>query len=252
MLIVCPSCASSYSLTPEQLGAGRSLRCAKCRHTWHATPADSLDEPVDAVMTKAADTDRARDAAVEADAAHAEMVEPLIPAEQQATKSLKPSGKPKHRAAKKPRKPFKVSAGLAAAAMLVVVLAAGLGLRAKIVKILPQTAGLYAAVGLPVNLRGLEFSALRSELLVDKDKAVLLVEGEITGVAAQTTEIPKVTVSLRGPEGREIYAWTSEVGRAALAKGESTTFRARLASPPGEGRDVVVRFAETAPQAPTH
>lgn len=252
MLIVCPSCASSYSLTPEQLGAGRSLRCAKCRHTWHATPADALDEPLDAVAIGAAESDRAHDAAAEAEISHAEMIEPLVPAEQQPTKSLKPAAKPKHRAAKKPRTPIKVSAGLAAAAVLVVVLGAGLGLRAKIVRILPQTAGLYAAIGMPVNLRGLEFSALRSELLVDKDKAVLLVEGEITGVAAQTTEIPKVTVSLRGPEGREIYAWTSDVGRAALAKGESTTFRARLASPPGEGRDVVVRFAETVPQAPTH
>src|SRR5690348_8286952 len=108
MLIVCPSCASSYSLTSEQLGAGRSLRCAKCRHTWHATPADALDEPVDAVTIGAAESDRARDAAAKAEISHAaEMIEPLVPAEQQPTKSSKAAVKPKHRAAKKPRKPIK-------------------------------------------------------------------------------------------------------------------------------------------------
>jgi predicted Zn finger-like uncharacterized protein len=251
MLIVCPSCATSYSLTPDQLGAGRSLRCAKCRETWHATPADAVDEPVGETSMGAVVFDRPIDEAPKAAAAQPELIEHVAPAEQAPTGTAKPNGKAKRRA-KKPGRTIKVSAGLAAAAMLVVVLGAGFALRAKIVKILPQTAGLYAAVGLPVNLRGLEFSSLRSELLVDKDNAVLLVEGEITGVAAQTTQVPKVTVSLRGPEGREIYAWTSDVGRTALAKGESTTFRARLASPPGEGRDVVVRFAETAAQAPTH
>jgi predicted Zn finger-like uncharacterized protein len=39
MLIVCPSCASEYTIDPTKLGAdGRTVRCALCRHTWAATP----------------------------------------------------------------------------------------------------------------------------------------------------------------------------------------------------------------------
>src|SRR3954454_18926604 len=35
MLIVCPSCASEYTIDPAKLGAdGRTLRCAICRDTW--------------------------------------------------------------------------------------------------------------------------------------------------------------------------------------------------------------------------
>ena len=33
-----PVLRKPYSLTAEQLGRGRTLRCAQCRHTWFATP----------------------------------------------------------------------------------------------------------------------------------------------------------------------------------------------------------------------
>jgi predicted Zn finger-like uncharacterized protein len=39
MLIVCPSCASEYTIDPATLGAdGRTVRCAICRDTWSAAP----------------------------------------------------------------------------------------------------------------------------------------------------------------------------------------------------------------------
>jgi predicted Zn finger-like uncharacterized protein len=40
MLIVCPSCATSYQVDPASLGgSGRSVRCARCRTVWFAVPA---------------------------------------------------------------------------------------------------------------------------------------------------------------------------------------------------------------------
>jgi predicted Zn finger-like uncharacterized protein len=39
MLIVCPSCASEYTIDPAKLGPqGRTVRCAICRDTWFAAP----------------------------------------------------------------------------------------------------------------------------------------------------------------------------------------------------------------------
>ena len=39
MLIVCPSCATSYQVEPTAVGEnGRSVRCARCRNVWFATP----------------------------------------------------------------------------------------------------------------------------------------------------------------------------------------------------------------------
>ena len=50
-------------------------------------------------------------------------------------------------------------------------------------------------------------------------------------------------VRLNYPEaGKEIYSWTAMPGRTLLGPGETLPFRSRLASPPGESRDVSVRF----------
>src|SRR5262245_30116968 len=39
MLIVCPTCATTYQIAPAALGeTGRSVRCASCKDTWFATP----------------------------------------------------------------------------------------------------------------------------------------------------------------------------------------------------------------------
>ena len=47
---------------------------------------------------------------------------------------------------------------------------------------------------------------------------------------------------MRNSAGREIYTWTTLPTRSVLAPGDSEPFQTRLASPPAEGREVVVRF----------
>src|SRR6187431_594711 len=45
MLILCPSCATSYNLEPATLGtAGRSVRCVYCRNIWFALAPDLAQE----------------------------------------------------------------------------------------------------------------------------------------------------------------------------------------------------------------
>src|SRR5262245_6143735 len=69
MQIVCPNCATGYDVQASALGAeGRSVRCARCRTVWHATPAPE-PEPV-AAMAAAADDATAQ--AAEGDAAGGE------------------------------------------------------------------------------------------------------------------------------------------------------------------------------------
>jgi hypothetical protein len=71
---------------------------------------------------------------------------------------------------------------------------------------------------------------------------VLIVEGTIANVVNKTVEVPRLRFAMRNRAGQEIYAWTSVTGRSILAPGETAAFRTRLASPPADGRDVVVRF----------
>ncbi|MBK3424196.1 zinc-ribbon domain-containing protein, partial [Methylobacterium ajmalii] len=55
MLIVCPACASEYTLDADKIGpAGRTVRCAACREPWFvAAPAaePTLSPPGEAVFT---------------------------------------------------------------------------------------------------------------------------------------------------------------------------------------------------------
>src|SRR5215207_8862356 len=64
MLIVCPSCASEYTIDPTKLGAdGRTVRCALCRNTWAATPdggAPAAQTAAGAVLLRATTAPRAK------------------------------------------------------------------------------------------------------------------------------------------------------------------------------------------------
>src|SRR6187455_1925247 len=47
MLIVCPTCATTYQIQLAALGtAGRSVRCSHCKNTWFATADSVVEEPV--------------------------------------------------------------------------------------------------------------------------------------------------------------------------------------------------------------
>jgi predicted Zn finger-like uncharacterized protein len=114
--------------------------------------------------------------------------------------------------------------------------------RADVVRVAPQTASLYAAIGLPVNLRGLAFTDVTTTMESHDGVQVLVVEGNISSASARVVEVPRLRFSVRNRSGHEVYAWTALPTRSVLAPGETLPFRSRLASPPPDARDVLVRF----------
>jgi predicted Zn finger-like uncharacterized protein len=126
-------------------------------------------------------------------------------------------------------------------ALLAVVLGA-LQWRAAVVRQFPQTASLYSIIGLPVNLRGLTFEDVKSTGEFHDGVAVLVVEGTIVNLTRHTLEVPRLRLALRNSMGHEVYAWTARPAKTTLGSGNGLPFRARLASPPPDGRDVIVRF----------
>jgi len=100
-----------------------------------------------------------------------------------------------------------------------------------------------------VNPLGLDLKGVRSELVLNGSDQLLVVEGEILNRRGRDVEVPSLRLTVRGPEGLELYTWTNEPPRKTLAAAETARFRARLASPPAEGREVLVRFAHAAPGA---
>ncbi len=116
------------------------------------------------------------------------------------------------------------------------------GARNEVVRYVPQTASLFAAIGLPVNLRHLTFEGVKVSKDENDGVNVLVVEGDIVSASNKAAEVPRLRFAVRNASGQEIYSWTAQPPRSVLGPGETLPFRSRLASPPAEANDVVVRF----------
>jgi predicted Zn finger-like uncharacterized protein len=121
--------------------------------------------------------------------------------------------------------------------------------RENIVRTIPQTSGIYALIGLPVNLRGLALEEISSRLVTETDSPTLVVEGYIRNITSRTMSVPLINLSLRAQDTQALYSWTIEPQRPKLKSGERLAFRARLASPPIESTDVLVRFTARDPES---
>ncbi len=117
-----------------------------------------------------------------------------------------------------------------------------IGARSEVVRYLPQTASLFAAVGLPVNLRNLKFDKVKIVKEAQDGVNILIVEGLIVNTASKPTEVPRLRFSARNATGQEVYTWTALPRRSLLPPGEHVEFQSRLAAPPADATEVMVRF----------
>lgn len=116
--------------------------------------------------------------------------------------------------------------------------------RHHVIRLVPDLAGLYAMVGLDVNLRGLAFHHVRGHQVFENGIPVLVVEGEIRNMQDKTLPVPLIRLALRGGREQELYAWSVKLKVATLAGKERITFKSRLSSPPKMVKDLQVRFMD--------
>lgn len=278
MLIVCPNCSTAYRIQPDTLGAaGRAVRCASCKQAWFATPASAVEEamaapaaaPARAAPPPPAAPPPAQDnvsadadwgAAMDEQALAETDAPPLAPENEAEDTAIatrfdpgQPDGEPEAAPVQRARKTSKVAKEkrtvlqrILSLPTLIVVLAVALFAivqgRATVVRHFPQTGSLFAALGMPVNLRGLVFKDVVSKAEFHEGAMVLVVEGVIANMTPKTLDVPRLRFSLRNAAGHEVYAWTALPTRPQLGSGDGLAFRTRLASPPADGRDVIVRF----------
>ena len=316
MLIVCPSCATSYMIDPASVGpGGRTVRCARCRTTWFAGGPKSAPEVtafVNGVIreaeTQSAGTSSSGSTSHSADAAADNAPratedfanEPSEPLPEPPYIAPKPEPAPPveqapHHTDLVPRDPVAPEpvaiadspslvppiehASMPAAAhsdidhdeietfaarrqrlkarrlqarkstrwtALILVLfafnVALVGARHEVVRYLPQTASLFAAIGLPVNLRNLKFDNVRISKEGHDGISILIIEGSIVSTASKPVEVPRLRFAARNATGQEVYTWTALPSRSILDAGERLDFSSRLPSPPAEASDIMVRF----------
>jgi predicted Zn finger-like uncharacterized protein len=117
-----------------------------------------------------------------------------------------------------------------------------IGARNEVVRYLPQTASLFAAIGLPVNLRDLSFENVKISKELQDGVNILLVKGTIVSTANRPVAVPRLRFAARDAAGQELYTWTALPSRSILGPGEKLEFHSRLASPPANAKNVMVRF----------
>ncbi len=138
-----------------------------------------------------------------------------------------------------------VPAGWAALVLLV----AGLGAyvyfqRVDVVRAFPGAAAAYERMGLPVNVRGLEFDKVQYSWETSAGRQVLEVHGEIINVTSEPLKVPTIVFGLRTKEKVEVYQWAADVRSELLPANQRTAFSAHIPTPPKSIRDVLVRFAK--------
>jgi predicted Zn finger-like uncharacterized protein len=268
MLLACPHCETQFQVAAAAIGDGRTVRCASCRNSWFAEPelvfaepamaeaggeASNVSfetEPVQNGWTEApADIEKSPSIAVdifpEISVSPEDRIAEPVAAEQieEMAQEHEPKAAPRPVRKQSRVRNYRLSRPVAIAFVLAILSVVSLlGPRESIVRILPDLAGAYAAVGLPVNLRGLEFRGVKTAQETQDGIPVLVIEGEVVNIAKHPVEVPRVRIAVLGSARQELYSWTTLLQRSILADNEKVSFRSRLASPPPDGQEVLVRF----------
>lgn len=237
MIIICPNCGTRYEVGDNTIGAtGRKVQCASCQQTWkaeavHAPPEpepDKLFNPEDEKVLDDAFEEEELAAAKASGAHKAESIDPAL------QKRRKKAMLDRHKllSGKMPLARTRRGVRMVSLVMLMTLVGGGLVLREPIVRGIPDLAGFYEAIGLGVNVVGLEFASVTTLRSMADGTSALILSGRIDNVAGRQVDVPQVLVTLVSEDGGTLYEWTMSPQVRILAPGESVEFDTRLTSPP--------------------
>lgn len=260
MIITCPHCHTKYQVTYETIGsAGRKVQCAHCQEAWQQRPVendppsqaakqafeaiveDGLDDALVA-EEKAVAADLAKPLAKEEEArrqAEAGKIDPEVIRTRQRAFSRRQHAILAEQPLAQLRRGTRVVMGLA----LCAVLATAYFGRVQVVQRYPAMAGFYEAVGLGVNVIGLDFTNVTTLRTLRDGKEVLIVSAQIIGLTPEPVPVPAVVVTLIGANGQGVYEWSVTPAVRNLMVGERATFDTQLTLPPGDAARVRLSFA---------
>ena len=250
MILTCPQCATRYQADAAKFPpSGRNVRCAKCGHVWYqeAPPREPdassdlavVDEPPppeppppeppppEPVPQPATFVPRPQPTAY--------VPNPVISRDDVAV-APPPSRLPQQ---------LILGAGWAGLVAIVLLVSwSALTFRQQIATLWPQSASLYAALGMKTNATGLDIEDVSYHRSIENGQSVLTVTGILANASPRELPVPLIRVGLVDDDRRELYHWTFVPGVMTLQPGQTTKFRTRLTNPPAGARQFELRFAK--------
>jgi predicted Zn finger-like uncharacterized protein len=279
VVIACPRCGTRYQLPGETIGPkGRKVSCANCGEIWQARAgrAPGRDDP-DVLFDEAAE--RALDASFAAEERTAAEQMPTDPTEEARLRTIAEikaviAPKPKvvdigpdaagdktlQKAFDKRQAVLSRQSPLARArralrlvgvSVLLMAIVGAVAFRTEIVRQFPDLAGAYEALGLGVNVVGLEFRDVTTLVTLRGGQNVMRVDGRIYSVAVRDVVVPPIVVTLLDAAGAKLYEWSAMPQARDLAPGEVVDFSAQLTSPPQGAARVRLTFTDSTARSET-
>jgi len=264
MILTCPQCATRYQTDAAKFPAeGRKVRCAKCSHVWHQdAPAPEPEAGIELAQpetTVAAESVTPSVAAPEAPAATESFksepvrAEPAAPVAAPAPTAQRTAYAPSPVVAPPPAPKVRARSGERIAvvfgwfAFALIVVAIGwstIRFREAIAGAWPQSASLYAAIGMKVNASGIDITDVQSQHTMQGGQPVLAVEGKLVNLTARDVAVPQMSVRLTDDDQHELDRWTFSANTTVLKPRQSIAFSTRRTNPPEDARHLEVSFVE--------
>ncbi|HUB97678.1 MAG TPA: DUF3426 domain-containing protein [Stellaceae bacterium] len=245
MILTCPACSVRYVVDPRALGVkGRTVRCARCSHTWYQAPPDEEQPPAAVAPTPAAAT-----AAAAATIIEKPEPPPAEPAPERRERAPAPSREERIQlpAVARPKRNWEpILATLAAVIILIAGLAAAAIIeRDHIARLYPASADLFARVGFPVSDIGIGLDVRANKPVLDMANGLptLVIDGNVVNVSSVARKVPKLVVMLLDQSDHDLQDVTVAASTDRLLPGESATFKTSITQPPEAAHHVMVVFA---------
>jgi len=108
---------------------------------------------------------------------------------------------------------------------------------------LPSTVGLYAAVGINTNSRGLEISDVKYDHTTFEGRPALHVSGSVKNITGDVIKVPSVIIELRDKDKLILFIWATKAEKNELDASAQTPFNVTIPAPTKLVKNLKIRFS---------